>query len=359
MERERRWPLSPLIVGFVLSSIFAAWVYLGPGRLWVSGISTDLTAWWNAFASWYQLKLEGSAKLLAPLITIISGTYAIVKAYKYAEARLHLRLHEYLRRDEKRLHDGGSKLRMLVDKPGVRRSFVEPAFLDDSLRSAVRELGWGSYFLPPQMGLVEYQLGTAIAQLQRQVSIANERQRHFDKQLTTAHLLKGALWMGSASEASATGESDRVQLTNAASHFAAALQIDPNDEEALEYAAHVHIRLGQTDEATDYLEKLLHLTAKVEKSLTRARALRSSARIEENEGKNRNAVRHLRKALEVLPNLFGEDRIEEAEINEALADCQKKLGFTNQARAHWRVAEALYGVVQTDEAERRMQCGRA
>ena len=35
---------------------------------------------WSALASWYQLKLEGSAKLLAPVITIASGTYALVKA---------------------------------------------------------------------------------------------------------------------------------------------------------------------------------------------------------------------------------------------------------------------------------------
>lgn len=349
-ERKPSW--GALVVGLILACLFAAWVSLGPGGAWIDSVMSIVGTRWKALASWYQLKLEGSTKLLAPLITIASGTYAIVKAYKYAEARLHYRLHDFLKREEQRLAAARPKLRMVFDQPGVKREFSEPAFLNSHLRNAFREMGWGSYFLSPQKGLVEYQLERAITQLERQTNLSVQRQRHFDLQLTTAHLLKGAMWVAAASEQTGDGSDERLALTNAASHFSAALQIDEHDEEALEYLSQVYIRLGQTDEATTILDKLLNLTSKQDKSLIRARALRSSARIAEGERKNAVAVRYLRKALEVLPNLFGNDRIEEAEINEAIADCQRRLGFNKQARAHWQVAQALYAVVSTDEAKR-------
>ena len=279
MKEQRELPLGFIAVAFVLVSLFAAWVHLGPGQLWLEGVAGGMSTQWTDFASWYQRRLESSAKLLAPLITIVSGTYAIVKAYKYAETRLHRRLHDFLQREEARLSEARATLRMMAEKPGVRRKFVEPSFLNEHFRRAVREMGWGSYFLPAQMGLVEYQLGSAISQLERQSSLGLERQRHFDRQLATAHLLKGALFVSDASKAVAEGRDDRLGLTNAASHFSAALHINPTDEEALEYLSQVHVRLGQNDKAAENLERLLQLTAKQDKSLVRARALHSSARL--------------------------------------------------------------------------------
>jgi len=286
-------PWGMVALSFILTALFGAWVFLGPGGYWVDTVSSVAATKWTAVANWYQLKLEGSAKLLAPVITIVSGTYALVKAYKYAEARLHYRLHDFIDREERRLREARSKMRMLADKPGIKREFVEPGFLDDNLRTAIRELGWGSYFLPPQMGLVEYQLTSAIAQIEHQSNLSIERQRHLERQLATAHLLKGALWMATASNLKTDSKDDRLALTNAVSHFSAAVQINADDEEALEYLAQAYIRLGQTDEASIALDKVLQLTANQEKSLTRSRALRSKARIAEAEAKPMVAVRHL------------------------------------------------------------------
>lgn len=349
MKERRSRP--GLFIGVIFVCLLGAWIYPGPGGAWLDGLLSGFADKLGAVASWYQSKFDGSARLIAPIITILSGTYALVKTYKYAEARLHHRLHEFILREDARLREARSKMRMLADQPGVKREFVAPVFLDNHLKRAVRELGWGSYFLPPQMGLVEYQLESAIAQIESQTTLSVQRHRHLELQLATAHLLRGALLVATASNSNDQG--DRLVLTNAASHFSAALETNPEDEEALEYLAQVQIRLGQTEEASAVLDKVLQLTAKQEKSLARSRALRSKARIAEAAGNNRVAVRYLRRALEVLPHLFGDDRIEEAEINEAIADCQMRLEFGNQARSYWQIAQVLYGAIATNEADER------
>ena len=100
----------------------------------------------------------------------------------------------------------------------------------------------------------------------------------------------------------------------------------------------------------EVLDKLLALTADKSKSHTKARALYYRGKVAAADGTNDLAVKDYRSALEVVPNLFGDDRIEEAEINEALADSQFALGLHLQARGHWEVAAALYNTMVTPEA---------
>jgi hypothetical protein len=112
----------------------------------------------------------------------------------------------------------------------------------------------------------------------------------------------------------------------------------------------MHVCLWQDGDADELLDRLLTLTSGQVKSLTRARAFRYKADIAATRSRNGIARTQLKEALRVLPNLLGEDRVEEAEIHEALADRQDAMGNHRQARSHWEIAEALYGLVPTATA---------
>lgn len=329
--------------------IFAAWVVLGPGEQWVASVLLKMHAMIDAAANWYQRTVDGPSRLIAPAISIASGSYAIVKAYKYAEARLHFRLADYLEREERRLLDARKQLRLIIERPNVDRWFREPVFLVPPLKRAVRELGWGSYFLGPQLGYVSFQLDASVDQLTRQIAISKARHQHLEKQLATAHLLKGAMHMAQASAAGAQSNV-RLSMTNALNHFDSALAVDANDCEALEYASHVHVYLREGAQANQRLEQVLGLTREEAKSLPRSRALRYKADLAAANSNNGIAKKRLYEALRALPNLHGEDRIEEAELHENLGDRLMNLGAHVRARSHWEIALALFSDLKTRDA---------
>jgi hypothetical protein len=335
----------------ICAAIFVAWIVLGPGDQWAIAVIAQLRSAVDLVATWYQQVVEGPSKLIAPAITIASGSYAIYKGYVYAESRLHYRLGDYLAREEQRLADARRQLRLIIERPSVDRRFREPVFLVDPLKRAVRELGWGSYFFGPQLGYVSFQLDTSITELNHRVKLAEVNQRHLKRQLATAHLLKGAMHVAGASNDALKNGSGRPHITSALGHFESALAVDGHDCEALEYAAHAHIFLKQDGQAKKRLETVLELTSGEAKSLTRARAFRYMADIEAGQQRPRVARGNLRAALKVLPNLHFEDRIEEAEIHEALGDRQITVHAHIQARSHWEIAKALYCEIKTPAAK--------
>ena len=228
----------------LVALIAIAWLTVGPGSKVLLDASTGLASHLNAFADWYQQKLEGSAKLIAPIVTIASGSYAIVKAYKYAESRLQYRLQDFLDREESRLKGAREQLRLAIERPGTQRPFRSPIFLAPALRRTVREFGWGSYFLPPQLPYADFQVSASVDQVQKQIKLSGDRHTHLNKQLAAAHLLKGAMLAAEATKLEQSGKESRAPLTAALNQFTAALAVYPKDVEALEYASHMHVRLG-------------------------------------------------------------------------------------------------------------------
>ncbi len=170
----------------------------------------QLKLWLQRLAEVYQQTVDGPSKLIAPAITILSGSYAIYKGYMYAESRLHYRLGDYIAREEKRLTDARRQLRLIIERPNVERRFREPIFLEGPLKRAVHELGWGSYFLGPQLGYVRYQLETSITRLQHQVKLAETNHGHMVRQLTTAHVLRGAMDVADAATAPCSGNGRQI-----------------------------------------------------------------------------------------------------------------------------------------------------
>ena len=211
------------------------------------------------------------------------------------------RLGDYLAREERRLADARKQLRLIIERPNVDRQFREPIFLEPPLKRAVRELGWGSYFLGPQLGYVSFQLDSSISQLDRQVKLSRDHHRHLECQLATAHLLKGAMHVAEASTAKQQNKDNRSMVSSALNHFECALAVDGNDYEALEYAGHMHLALKQDQDAEVLLDRLVDLTSKDVKSLTRARAYRYKSDLEAFRTRTGRARDFARDALRALP----------------------------------------------------------
>ncbi|MBS0237624.1 MAG: hypothetical protein JSR89_04280 [Proteobacteria bacterium] len=332
----------------------AAWINWGPGIEVISSLGQELKFLFGAFANWYQVKLEQSAKLVAPLVTIFSGTFAIVTALRLAESQLLNRVRDFLEKEEKRLSGAREQLRRTIERPGPARPFEMPFFATGKLRSAMRELGWGSYFLPPQLGYVEVQLDGALEKLEKQVDLSKQHHRKLNEQLAMAHLLKGAMLISRNGSAQKQPSADRAKLIEALHHFEGAIVANSKDLDALEYASYIHVQLGQFDEADKYIERLLRLTAKDLKSLQRSRALRSKAWIALYGAPSRplRAKNWIDDAIRTLPDLDGPDQVEEADLHMFLGDAQQKLSANRQARSQWEIARAIYKRVDSDEAKK-------
>ncbi len=303
---------------------------------------------------WYHGTLDGFAKLLAPLLTLLTGCYAIYKWHAFSERKLQYRLNDFLKREDERLTSARPQLRKIVERPGYASPFKCPVFLSVPLERAVRELGWGSYFMSPQLGFAEAQLDASIVQLEKQLELWKKRQQYFKDQLSSAHLLKGAMLAAQAAKAEQSGKNDRAQINEALRHFDAVLGLNEKDIDALEYASHMRLKLGQYPEAMRELDSLIEATANQEKSLSRARALRYQSNILTigAQPQRRRARRLLKSALKVLPNLHGDEWIEEAELHECLGKVQMDLRAHRKARAELEIAKAIFELIQNAEGER-------
>ncbi len=332
--------------------VIAAWIVWGPGAGHFETFSVWSISKINSLGDWYQKTVEGPAKLIAPLVTLMTGSLVILQWIWYSDKKLFDRLHDFLQREEKRLQDARNQLRLSIERPGPARQFEQPVFLAESLARATRELGWGSYFLPPQVGYAEGQLDSAIAQLSTQNTLSVERGEHLSSQLGTAHVLRGALLVAEGEKNKRTKIDGRGQYVAALKHFHRAMELNRKDTDALEYASHVYVTLGQPEEADKLLNRILKITEKDAKSLQRARALRYKSLIVASGAQPRPGVakRHLKEALRVLPNLQGIDWIEEAELHEMLGDRQSSSKFHRRARAEYGISRAIFALINTDEA---------
>jgi tetratricopeptide (TPR) repeat protein len=331
------------------------WFEYGPGKAITIGWLSSSNDAANTVAAWYQNRIDGFAKLLSPLITIASGSYALYKGFYFAETRLHFRLQDYLNREEARLRAARSQLRARIERPGPTRPFETPVFLEEPMQRAVGELGWARIFWSARLPFAELNLESSIQQIERQLQLWRGHEAHYKRQLSSAHLLKGAISAARASKLRMEGRDDRDENLIALSHFLEALKLDRNDIEALEYAGHTRVQLHDYDGALEDLDQILDLTKKQPKSLARARAYRFKADVFERRGNHGLAKSALESALDATPPILGEDRIEEAQTHEAHGRICEKLGFGGLAPQSYEKAEIVYKSLGTDEAKDAVQ----
>lgn len=340
-----------LVFPVLIAVVAAAWFVVGPGSQALAGLGELSKSWIDQFAVWYQKSLDGFAKILAPIVTILSGAYAINKSIKFAESRLQYRLQDFLKREETRLKDAREKLRATIERPGPDRTFRAPLFLASGLKRAVYELGWGSYFLPPQLDYTDFQVSSSLIQLKDQLERSTERHQHLGRQLATAHLLRGAILAAKATELERQGKQSRSLVIDALQQFTAAYEAEKDDVDALEYASHMHMRLGQDTQADRLINRVLTITENETKSLPRARAFRYRALLLARAGRNGLAEDAIMASLAALPVRVGIDREEEAEIYDLLAKYQQQQGAVRLAAGNRANAAAIRKEVQNARAE--------
>lgn len=171
--------------------------------------------------------LQGIGGVLGALISAL-GLY---KAWRYAESRMGERLKEFIDREEQTLARSRQVLTVFRDS----RSAVKPTqphlFTNFELSKALKLVR------RKRFGRAETLLAKSVEQAQERAILARNKAALHDNQKAMAYLLLGAM-------ADRRGEHD-VAL----SHFHAALEINPNDPEALEYTSLQQLNIGDAPQA--------------------------------------------------------------------------------------------------------------
>lgn len=312
-------------------------------------------------AAYYDL-FERLGRVLAPLFAIGSGAYAIYQKWYYAGRNLHLRLQEFLLREEKRLKDADKVLEKNAIRPGPAQAFQSPLFPNAALRAALRTMNWGTVSITTlhrsSIDRAEEEVQRATTELEEQLSLWDAKKSDYQRRLIQALLVKGAIAVGRAATIRARGGDDREENQNALTAFQRAAHVDPQNPDplALEFAAHQRVRLGDYNGAYQDFDKLLDVVA--DKRVDTARILKFQAEIQECRSEAQPnihaATQLLNSAIQIFPPALGRsDVIEAAELHEMQGRVRAKRpnwDWDDAALTSYTNAEGLYLQVNGPEA---------
>ena len=284
-------PGIPRYLSFVLAAVVLTAVALAGTLGWVGdGATAVLRDIWLLFAGFvaiYYEVFERIGRILAPFVAVASGGYAIYQKWHYAGHNLHLRLQEFLEREEKRLQAADQELDKGVQRPGPALPFQSPIFPDGTLAPVLRRMGWGTATLTKlhwtRMSRADDEVQRARRELEEQLALWETKKKDYQRRLIQAHLVKGGIAAARAAKVKSCGGDDREENQAALSEFERAVRVEPNQTEpiALEFAAHQRVRLGDYEGASLDFGKLAQWAESAGKPLVRARALKYQAEIHE------------------------------------------------------------------------------
>lgn len=260
--------------------------------------------------AWNFLTSVDGAKFLSAIaacVTILSGGYGLLKAYRYGEGQIGKRLMEYLAQEETRLAHARETLGYLVQRPNPAQNSQNPAFSNRLLNRALRRMGWGWRWQ------AEKNVCAAATRSEQQAKLAVRQANLHEKERALAHLLLGAI---------ADARSD---YQTAFAEFEKALQLDEGDLEALEYAGLQLLKLGNAVGAADHFEKLETKALERGNKLLLARAYRQRALAYEHLGGHPQANSCLLSAIGAYPP--NSDTLELAHTHEQHGRVRRKAGF--------------------------------
>jgi hypothetical protein len=339
-----------LLIAAIIATM-RGWVGDGP-RDWLVHLWSLLAGF---VAAYYEL-FERIGKILAPFVAVASGGYAIYQKWHYAGRNLHLRLQEFLEREEKRLRTADEELDKSAARPGPARPFQAPIFSHGDLRAVLHEMDWGTPTLTTlhwsRMRRAEQEVQRASRELEEQLSLWERRKKDYQRRLVQAHLVRGAIAAARAARIKERSGDDREENQSALTEFERAMSVEPNGPDllALELAAHQRVRLGDYTGAFDDFTRLAQLAEQAHKPVTRARALKFQAEILEFRNASQPnvnaATRLLNTALQIFPPPRGRaDVIEVAELHEVqgrIRSKQPNWDWDDAALTSYTNAEGLY-----------------
>jgi tetratricopeptide (TPR) repeat protein len=298
--------------------------HLGELIAWLSKPETSVPA----------IKLiQATAALIGATISVL-GFY---KAWRYAERRLGKRLDEFLDSQEIKLVAARKKL---TEVRGVHPNEV----FDISTLLSKRELktvlkAFGKRFRSP----AKYALEEAVTRTSERGHLAQKKEKLHLKEKAVAHLLLGAI-----------ADSEN-QNQAALIHFQSALELDPEDSEALEYAGFQYLKLGSAAEALAAFTKLESLARERRDPLLQAQALTNSGMAFEKlpTPRLRNASIAYGSAIGIFPK--DGPQVELARIYERRALVSIELGYRPLAHECLMHALARYAEHERTRKRRRAE----
>lgn len=183
-------------------------------------------------------------------------------------------------------------------------------------------------------------------------------------------MLKGAIAAAHASKGKSNGKDAAEHNGEALTYFSKALEIDPNDLEAMEYVAHQQRVLGLIDEALESYVQLEKLNTKpeTESAIVRTRALRYIGELLEKKFDKTGvqlrlteAKGKLQAALSAMPAI-AKDELDHAFICRGLTSVELKRanGNINYASQQCLVAERIFlDLIRRKRTTSEAEAGRA
>ena len=224
----------------------------------------------------------------------------IVRQWRHSGRRLVDRLEEFLSKQEQRLVNTREDISQVVSIPSPSHPIEQPVFHDKALNELLYRMDWGYGQAATD------DLDKAVSLCSEKARLSKDQSDEHVKREVLAHLLLGAKF--AANESSDPGlrvESRRQAL----GHFQDALEINPDDPEALEFAGMIYLQLGRADEALNKFNRLIELrTAEGGANLARAYRLQASAYENLAEPSYGNANIALNSALQHIPGDRPSDR---------------------------------------------------
>ena len=209
--------------------------------------------WLQDFVHAYYSFFEEAGKLVAPIVTIGAGCYAIYQKWYFAERKLHLRLQQFLERENKRLESAQRILDEAAQRPSPALEFKSPIFRTAGLASLFRKAGVGAFsfksFFTDRTSRAAREIDATLDELKSQLDLWDKKKIDYERKKAHAHLLKGALAAANAAHEKSSGRDDREFNLRALSEFEEALKLDPTDVQALEYIGHIKVRLNDFSSA--------------------------------------------------------------------------------------------------------------
>jgi tetratricopeptide (TPR) repeat protein len=286
-----------------------------------------------AFQAWSFLTSVDGAKFLSAIaacVTILSGGYGLLKAYRFGERQIGNRIAEFLEKEEKRLSDTRESLRNIVQRPNPAQTSELPVFPQTALRRALQQMGWGRW-------KPEASIAAAADRCEQQVTLARRQALLHEREQALAHLLLGAI---------ADARSDHAA---AFSEFEKALELDSTDVQALEYAGLQLLKLSNPIGAAQHFQRLVEIAKELGDHLLQARAYRHLALAHEQLGALPTANGELIAAIAAMPS--NTDPLEVALTYEQHGRVRGKAGYENATESLQKALVVYSGLSRTIEGQ--------
>lgn len=244
---------------------------IGSLLTWLSKIETNITA--------LQV-VQGIAAVLG----IILSTLGIYKAWRYAEKRLGRRLNEFLDAKEHEVVAARRALQFAQKRRAIAQNGPTALPTRRELRVALEPLGT-SVFISSKRAL-----NAALKRVSDREELAKKQSKLHSKQKAMVHLLLGAV-------ASSEGNHE-----NALANFKAAIELDSQDLEAIEYLGFEYLRSNNGAQALVQFEKLEAMARSRGDALLVSKALRNFGLAQLRLSSNHNANLAFLSAIREFPN---------------------------------------------------------